>query len=177
MQPKSLLQSIQDVENKLIELIELFNNSGNSIVLQKLNEIIQIVSEQQTSNTLSSLIGKVDVILQYVTPEVIPISPEQKAAEALQVLTNLQLQLAQQSVDIPAPDRPWMDDNCNMKVWFPNKTILTMLKLYKGLVDFALGGQFVIDWTDIGVFIYLNWIDADAETAIVSSGGKIIQKI
>ena len=153
-----------------------------TIVKKPINELLDEVSIQLgkvlnitfPENGFSEINNKLDIIIGQFNPIVEP-TTEEKAQQALQALTDLQQKLAEQSADIPAPDRPWLDGNCNIKIWFPNKTILTMLKSHKGLVDFALGGQFVIDWTDIGVFIYLNWLDADAETAIVSAGGKIIQ--
>jgi hypothetical protein len=94
---------------------------------------------------------------------------------ALEALKSMQLQLAQQASDIPAPQAEWISPTHPVRIFISNTGIKQLLLLNKALIDFAFENDFTKQDVEVGAFVYMLYISETDKATLESVGVQIQQ--
>jgi hypothetical protein len=118
--------------------------------------------------------------INFISHHYDPVTPEptaqEKAQVALEALKSMQLQLAQQACDIPAPNAEWIDLNNPVRIFLSNQGIKQLLLTNKSLIDFAFENDFTKQDVEVGAFVYMLYL-SDTDKATLENVGVQIQQM
>jgi hypothetical protein len=160
--------------------------------LDRIEQKLDMMLSKETSNQfpvdLSVITDKLSGLDQFplmvervnfISQHYDPINPEptvqEKAQVALEALKSMQLQLAQQASNIPAPQAEWIDSNNPVRIFLSNQGIKQLLLSKKALIDFAFENDFTKQDVEVGAFVYMLYISETDKATLESVGVQIQQ--
>ncbi len=156
---------------------------------QKLDTMLSKQTESNQPVDLSGIVDKLSGLDQFplmvervnfISQHYDPVTPEptaqEKAQVALEALKSMQIQLAQQASDIPAPNAEWIDSNNPVRIFLSNQGIKKLLLSNKALIDFAFENDFTKQDVEVGAFVYMLYL-SDTDKATLESVGVQIQQM
>lgn len=167
---ETLQTKLERIEQKVNDLL----SKETSMV--QIPDFSPLISKLEEFSEFPQMVEKINFISSQYTPTTLEPSAQEKAQEALEALKAMQLQLAQQASDIPAPQAEWVDPNNPVRIFISNTGIKNLLLANKALIDFAFENDFTKQDVEVGAFVYMLYL-SDTDKATLESVGVQIQQM